>query len=331
MSSNSSSDEVDAYSNKINQRLGKAIDHLKQLKDVQRFYSDRSDKSYRALTFIGNSLDKFDIDIYENDIDIRLFDAEFVQVLSKLLLYLYEIRHDLDFDVVIDLDLSDRPRDLNEKRIFTLNYVILISHELECNSLELYTQFVLKQGLKALLSFLDDDTFLKQNQCFLGDGDFSEFVDSAAINLFNMRFTCDELRHVWVDLNAVNVLAKIGRIKDSSKFISYATLLYVADDLQIETLKDIFLLAELLLAHLLKAKHRFEKNNVKRAWKKINFKGKLVAYQTLHINVGNSFKLSVVYILDCLYKLACNPKVKSKMYFMNEMKSCLRTIFYEGK
>jgi hypothetical protein len=312
----------------INQKLTDALNYLKSVKDLilTKIFTDSS-KAYSSFIFISNSLDKYDIGSYENDIDINLFDNEFIEIISNLLAYLHSIRYELVFVIDLDLDLSERPKDLNEKRLYILNHLIYITFKLEQHSIQLCNVLILKRVLETMLSFLKDEKFFRQNQYFLENGDL---IDSIVINVFSLRLTGDQLRYIWEKLDAVNILLKISQTQKKSRFLALASIAYIANDSYLESLKEIYYLFKIITEKLLVCKSCFEDGDVNRVWSKIYFKGKLIQYKTLHIEMGNSVQVSLVYLLDCLYKLACNPKLKSRIYFELGIKDCLKVFIVDG-
>lgn len=317
--------------NNINQKLTSAINNLKRSKEsiLTKIFTESS-ITYSSLIFISKSLDNYDIDQYENDIDINLFDSEFIQIICSLLEHLYEVRYELDLAIEFDLDSADTPRNLNERRLFMLGNLIFITYEIEQNSIEICNQMVTCQVLDTFLFFLNDEKFFNLNQYFLVNGDFSDFIDSLMINIFSLRFTGVEFRHLWDKLDAVRIMIKISKLKETCRFLALATVAYICNDTQLENLDEMYLLFEIIVKKFLQCKTHFEKRDFKRIWGKIYFKGELMECETLHANMGNSLKQSLVYLLDCLYRLACNPKLKSKIYFKTGIKDCLKTFVAEG-
>ena len=313
---------------KTNVRLSRAISYLHNIKDLTRIFSDFSD-GYSAFIFIGKSLERFAIDIHEDDIDMDMFlRNEFVEIIAILLTYLYEIRYELDFNTDIDFDEAEYANDRNEKRIHVLNFLVFICFELEKNSLVFCDRLMDTQTLKVMLNFLNDEKYIKLNE---NSEDFEGLIDSLVMNVFNLRFTFRTHTQAWRDSNAVNILMKIGKLRESIQFVAHCTVAFIIDEIQIEKLPEMNALIYTLTRQLASCKRDFNENKFSRKWEKNYFNGTYLYYNSHNKDMGNSLYIPMIDLLQCLSKLSVNDNIRDDVYFNNGIKSCLIAFLSKGK
>ena len=311
----------------VNAKLLKEVEHLNGYVSQPAKIFTHSD-GYDAFIFIGKSVYNFEIDL-----NALVAAKGFVDFLANLTLYMFEARNTLNFNIDVDPHEAEHANDVNEKHIQALSYLLYITNKLENASSEFRVQFVLKQGLKGYMGFLGDDKFVHANKQ-TGIVDPSEnpidLIDYIILNTDCLRSTCDDHRQVWRDLNSFNILLKIAKAKASTLFDAYKTISYIVDDKQIESsMNDMRTILKNISKLLVQCKSDFSDDLFDRQTIEIYFKGKPMACET-QMYQDEDISVKMIGLLECLYKLSVNDKIKSELYFKYDMKSCLRVFLEKG-
>ena len=143
----------------LNVTLHKALDFLKDyMNDASLICTETNGFCYSALIFIGKA-------IYVCDIDFSIFTVkDFEMVVFKLLIYLYEIRNELKFEIRVNLSNAEFAKDKHEMRLFALSYTLFIANRVSRFSANFCSRFVQIQGLKCYFLFLADKQFMRINK-----------------------------------------------------------------------------------------------------------------------------------------------------------------------
>ena len=319
---------LEANSDRVSDTINIAVNYLNDLQDPDKVFKHAN--RFNALVFIGKS-------IYHNfDIEYSLFVAKhFEELISRLMLYLYEIHHELDFSIPIDPDNAEVATDLAEKRILLFSYLLYVTNIITRRSKEFCVQFVLKGGLKAYLLFLSDEKFVKKNKDFKLNnltGFPLDLPNYITLNILNLSIkTCDEHRKIWTDLSAVNILLSIALVQGSSLLNSYWSIVYILDDQQIESLKEIQSIVNLLIRLLIQCNNDFNTNYFDREDRQIDFNGKTLDCEVHVVKDVNFVSTSITGLLECLYKLSVNDKLKTDIYSKYDIKNCVKSFLSKGK
>lgn len=232
------SQDLNANIEKRDDELEKAIDYLNKLDTSCKIFYDSVGFNY--YVFIGKAI----YFSYKYDINFEVFlNKNFETFISNLLEYLFKIRKQLVFNVKIDPHKAQRACDLNDKHIIGLSYALYITNSISTRiPSEFYAKFLVNNGLKYYLGFLNDDAFVQANYhseiCSLS-GDL-ELFDQIMLTITTIcKKTCDDFRKLWSDLDCVNTLFNIAKIKESTWFYAYLNISFIIDDKQIENFEEI--------------------------------------------------------------------------------------------
>ena len=188
--------------------------------------------------------------------------------------------------------------------------------------------------MKAYILFLRDEKFIEKNKDVkIADlsNNSEDLLEYLIANVCTLRNTSEEFRYKWNELNAIEILLKLSKIKKSKLFEIHCLITYIMDDIQIETLCDIDYIIETMAKYLLKCKNDFQAENFDRITVKVKMNSSTLNCQVHRVLVEES-KTSITLnaILNSFYKLSVNPIMKSKIYFKNELKSCLGIFLLKG-
>ena len=191
----------------LNETLSKCLDYLKNFnKQLGKLLTDK--KAYNAFIFISKSL--YDL---QDEIDMTLFDtSSFEIILAGFFVNFYEIRDELKLNLIIKPHAAEISNDFDEKRIHLFSNLLFVTNKLTFRWKTFGARFVLKDGLKPFFLFMNDDKFLTKNrQAKINDLSCEpiDMIDYFELNVYCLRFTCDEYKEVWLKLDAINVLLKV--------------------------------------------------------------------------------------------------------------------------
>jgi hypothetical protein len=196
-------------------------------------------------------------------------------------------------------------------------------------------EFAQKQGLKAYLSFLNDEKFCQKNiNTILVDFSDDPFglLDFLALNLSSLSIkTADDLKQIWSSFDSVKILLNLAKLKSSTLSDAYTTLCYILDDKQIESLTEIHLIADLISGSLRKCSKDFDNNIDRRIKRQIIFKGKPINCSVQVFRSEANVDTSMIVLLESLYRLSVNDKLKNDIYFRCDMKNCFKSFLKNGK
>ena len=314
---------------KINEELRRAIDYLNALTQPCLIFEDKN--GYDALIFIGKSLSSLPV----SELDFDLFrQKNFELFIANLLAYLIKISNELTFDVKTDSRQAHNATTLNEKRIHALDYLLYLTNSLIDNSKTFSEQFLLNNGVKAHFLLMNDQEFIEKSLNYtltdLTGADWS-LLDKMAMNVTCMSTrTCDDHKRLWTDLDSVKILLKIAKLKETTSFYAYMTISYILDDRQIETLLAIRSILELITKLLTQCSNDFESDFFDRKKRKVKFKTKSIECEVHRVQDANRVFISITTLLQCLYKLAVNDKIKNFLYFRHDIENCLKAFLSKG-
>lgn len=291
-------------------------------------------KSYSSLVLIGKAINS-DLDYVEFDVfSLNRFDRVILNYLNKI----YEIRANIDFQTKTDWKNAETAIDQNEILAQTFAYVIDIVNEIVQCSIEFCFLFVRNDCLRLCLEFLKDESFLnKSEQVKILYGNpisIPNYLTMIISNLANR--TCDELKHVWTSLNAVEILLKIEeKVNQTTRLNSYHTLAYLLDDRHIETLlfeqNKMNTILDALFCLLSKVSVDFRKRDFHRISIHVHFREKPMKCEIHHVRRDDGILTSFGGILVRIYKLALNDSIKHTIYYNECIKGCFETILKRGK
>ena len=277
--------------------------------------------------------------------DIKeLIVNNFEEFISKLLTHMFTLRDELDFRVNLDRAFNNSFNeaalaltDLNEKRILVFASLLWSTNQLFRRSNEFCSKYLLKQGAKAFLLYLSDESFVnrnknvKLNDFTANQSDPLEYI-TLNISILSAK-TCAEHKHVWSELEVVPPLLRIAKLKESTMLRAYTALSYILDDKLIEGLTEIHSVIDTIAKYLNKCKQDFEAGRFFRLQQQITLRGGMQLDCLVHsARIDNSPAMAGMHgLLECLFNLSVNDKLKSDIYFKNEMKSCFKTFLQKGR
>lgn len=274
----------------------------------------------------------------------ELIVNNFEEFISNLLTHMFTLRGELDFSVNIDRVFNDSfyeaalaLTDLNERRILVFACLLWSTNQLFRSSNEFCSKFLLKQGAKAFLLYISDESFVNQNKNVkLNDftANQSDPIEYMTLNISILSAkTCAEYKHVWLELDVVQPLLRIAKLNESKMLRAYSALSYILDDTLIEGLAEIHSVIDTISKYLNKCKKDFKADRFFRLKQQIVLRSGMQLDGLVHFaKIDNSETLSGIHgLLECLFNLSVNDKLKSDIYFKNGMKSCLKTILQKGR
>ncbi len=312
---------------KLVETIHQAIDYLNDLNEPSKIFKFAN--RFNALIFIGKT-------IYHNlEISYGVFAAKHFDVfMAKLMLYLFEIHHELDLNIQIEPERAEDSIDNDEKRILLLSYLLYIINIITRRSKDFCVQFVEHDGLKACLLFLSDDKFIRKNRNAKINnltGFPLDLINYVTLNILNLSIkTCEYQREIWLDLESVKILLNAASVQKSALLNAYWSIVYIVSDQQIENLKDIYSIVNLLVRLLIQCNNDMTEDLFDREDRQIEFNGKILDIEVHVVKDENFVSTSLTGLLECLYKLSLNEKLKSEIYVKHDIKHCLKSFLSKG-
>jgi len=310
--------------------LNQALDFLNDyLHDASVMFNETNGFCYSALIFIGKTIRSLEID-YKVFV-LKNFDA----IINKLMFYLYEIRHELKFEIRVNPSNAEHGKTLHVLRMFALSYILFIANQIFRNSEKFCLKFVENLGLKPYLLFLSDENFIEKckNVEINALNDYRiNLLDYLTSNLNCLRYTCDTYKQIWVDMDVMNILLKVSPLKESIKTTTYITLAYIITETQVENLKELSSILETIFEFLMQARADFILNNFKRRKVNMEIRGKEFDDGLIHCVISD--KSTVVgfrALLESLKRFSVNDRIKCEIYFQRDLRSFLRVFLTKGK
>ena len=309
--------------------IKEAVDYVTRIDESTRVFEDAN--GYAALIYIG----KF-IGYYTPIVDFTMFVAKGFEVfIANLMNHFYEIRNEMNFLLDIDAYYAEKAETLDQKRTLVLTYLLYTTNQIILKSVEFCVQFVLKGGLKAYLNFLSDEKYIRTNfDALIHDiGRVSHSLfDYITLNLYTLSTkTCDDFKQTWNDLDSVNVLLKVAKLKKSTEFNAYRAISCIADDKQIESLTEVYSIIDTIVHYLIACKNDFINERFNRSEYQVNFKGSVLKCKYHAVFTDERILLGMKGFLDSLYQLSVNDTVRNDIYFKKDVKDCLKTFLSKGK
>ena len=319
--------------NEFTFEISKATNYLKQFTQDQPDRILKDKKSYSSLILIGKTL--YD---HSENVDFEVFiKNSFDQVILNYWKEIFKIRMNIDFKTKIDWRNAETAIEKNEILVQTFNFLFFITTQILIRSVGLCFLFVQNDGLRLCLELLNDKAFIIKNKDVKvgiqsNPLDITEYISALIIQHLVVN-TCDELKHVWTSLNAAEVLFEIAKVNSTNRLNSYFSLAYLLDDKQIEKLaeeNEMKLILNSFIKLIIKASESFKKNDFRRIIKEVNFKGKPIKCDIHYIEREDGIWNSVTGILNCLYQLAVNDKIKFVIYSEENFKNYFKIFLEKG-
>jgi hypothetical protein len=317
--------------NELTVTLNQALDFLNDyLHDASILFIETNGLCYSALIFIGKTIRSFEIDF--KVFILKNFDA----IINKLMFYLYEIRHELKFEIRVNPSNAEHGKTLHVLRMFALSYILFIANQIFRNSEKFCLKFVEKLGLKPYLLFLSDENFIEKcKNVEINDLNNYRinFLDYLTLNLNCLRYTCDTYKQIWVDMDVMNILLKVSPLKETMKITTYTTLAYILTETQVENLKELSSILNIIFEFLMQARADFILNNFKRCKVNMEIRGIEFDNGLIHCVIKSDKSIVVGFraLLESLKRFSVNDRIKCEIYFQRDLKSFFKIFLTKGK
>ena len=303
-----------------------SVSYLKGLKNISEVFEDFNGFYKAAIFFltqiISPDLLEWFIENSSPDLFIKFFE------------YFNKIQNELIFNgkTVIDMnDLKKAVNNLDAERATLYRLLLLSINQYLKYSVNFCIRFSTNGGLKSWLKYLTDEKYLEKNlnvKLILNDGIFNP-IDFLVLNISSLSKACEENKKVWIELNTIDVLLKLVKLKESLRNDAYSAIVNIADDKQLETLPEMKSVKQMVVGSLEKVANDFEKGIFRRDMRQMNIRGELLNCEVMIYNTGDTAS-SVVFQLNLIYKLCINKKLRTELYFEHNLMKHLKIIFLNG-
>ncbi len=197
----------------LNAQLRKKLAFLGHLKDPETIVECQN--AYEAIFDVSKVIAS-NSGTNPNDclIDYQIFaDERMDLVFGDLILYLYEIRESFDLSLANVTELKSNPSQ-SERCASIFSLVIYLSNLITCVNFNFKLLFQQSNGLKAMFKILETESFvLKYSSLELSP--FNKWkmamFDFIVMSLSTLSMDSQDYKHVWNNLNAIEILTKISK------------------------------------------------------------------------------------------------------------------------
>ena len=248
---------------KLNEKILLGISYLTNLKEAKDIFVD--DTAFSAFVYIHKGVSYGD-----NELDRENFcKNDFPSFLAKLLMYLYNIYKEIEFeDDIIEVFYAKKSANLNEKRVYALNSCLYIVNINAMRNVDFSTQYLSSEGLDAHFAFISDEDFTTMHINTMIDN-FS-LIEYFVLNICSLSKLCDETKTKWVNLNSVDALLNIKKKKTSCELDACIAITNIVDDKQIENIIELNSVIDLLIKQITQASDEFESGDLNRQTRQIS-------------------------------------------------------------
>ena len=201
------------------------------------------------------------------------------------------------------------------------------------NNLKFKFGFQKSNGLKAYLSFLRDEEFVQKN-LNLSMNPFRSatlyILDYITLNLSVLSNNSEDYRVKWHEMDAIDILLKTATTKSTTLDYCYNTILYIATDKQIETLTEIHDYSNTLISRVEATSNDFINDRFNRQKRQILEEDGIVNIEVHCVRDSNNLFTPIRGVLNSLYIIAVNDKLKQQLYFDTKLKEYLKVIIRKG-
>ena len=298
---------------RINQKT--PVECLEYFSTLSAIEFIESKQAYIDIYLLKKLLKKPVFDNFQIFIDYKCID-----IFSKLLLKYFEIKSELDYQNYKEsIDDANEEADLNERKISIFDSLLFIINKLAFKSINLGLYLNKKTFIKILYDFALDDQFIKNSTMSIKNTIFS--------NLTILVLYSDENKFDWLNIVSIDSLIKILENTTNSYIARQINIIigYLANDDQIQQLKQIENYSNELLKHLELIANKFESNEV---LKKIKCDYLTESKRMVKDLYSSHFNGMLTGTLNLMIRLSINQKEKKKFY-LNGIKST-KIIIYKG-
>lgn len=214
--------------NFTNDNIIKILDYLTEFEDQGKLIAD--DVSFQSICYLRTISFIYGIpiewSIYSNKNSQDLF--------GNILLYLSSICNKFDFETD-QIEKTYVPNaSLNKKRISIFSALIELINSISSTSIDFNVKFNSSVGLKALIEFLKNDSFVEK----IVKEKKSNLLICLLGNLNWLSKCSDDSKSYWQQLGAYEILGKLKNLNENEKLTVYQATVNIATDKQLEKLND---------------------------------------------------------------------------------------------
>lgn len=290
------------------------LEHYSQIKDYKKLI--RSKTSYVDFYLLKKLLKKPIFNDFHIFIQLNSFELFY-----SMLVELCEIKNKLNYnDYVEQTEDPDLDSVSNQRKISIFDSLLFIINKLAFKSVHLALYLNKKSLIKLLYDFVQDEDFIKLSLISIKNTLFS--------NLTILVLYSDENKNDWYDLDSFQISLELLKKYTDNAYITRQIniiLAYLANDNQIEMLKEIEDYTNVLLIHLNQIAKKMENNE---PLKKIKCEYLTETKKMIKGLYSSYFNGMLTGTLNLLYRLAINKKEKEKV-FLTQMES-IRIILFKG-
>ena len=302
---------------RINQKsLSEILEYLIELKDAQLIIENK--QVYIDLFYLKKMVKKSLFTEFHLFIKYKVVD-----LFCSILLKFYEIKNELEFEDYVE-NVDDANADeacVKDRKISILDCLLFIINKCAFKSINLSLYFNNKRLIKILCDFVVNDDFINKSVPSIKNTLFS--------NMTILVLYSDENKQDWLEIAPVSLLLTLINKYSTNAYISRQITIiigYLANDKQIEDLKQIESYSNVLLNHLQEIAKKIELNE---SLKKIKCEYLTETKKMVTQNIYSSyFNGMLTGTLNLLIRLAVNQSEKKKI-FSNGL-NAIQVIIYKG-
>jgi hypothetical protein len=214
------------------------------------------------------------------------------------------------------------------------NIILNLTNFLTASSRKFCIKFFEIGGAKWMINILANEEYMKNS-------DNQNIVHLILLNITLLSNEADFYKPEWAEYDAVNVLLKVARVQELFKRPAYSSVLKIANDTQISEMYEISEISSIFINSLTKAsneiiEYKQKGETVPRETKEFREdfeqKEKSQIFQVYFVceNSGVKHRYPVTSIINTIYKLSVNDKIKYDLYIKYNLKDPLRVFLIEG-
>ena len=299
----------------VDTKLIEALDYLNNIKNPSLMVKD--ELFHSSLIYIKSSL------FINQNLDLNIFlEKNSHEVFSELLNYLCTMCDELDIDNYVE---KQQPPCENTVKVEMLFIILSLVNILISRSVKFNTHINKTLIIMGHFHLLRSDNFIEK----CGKNKLVYYLEFVVGNInWLSRYCGEENRKKWVELEGITLLIKLSKLSEACILSAYQAISNIANEKQIEAinqadiqfgLKNLIKTFKSVTNGLLKNKSSIVDGTIQ-----VIISDKTIQKQA-HFIIGNG-RQSVFGIIQALYKLAVNDKIKEEIYFGFKVKEDLRII-----
>jgi hypothetical protein len=294
--------------------------------EIASFFANKTARD--ALFFIGKYL-AFEV---VHDYEPFLF-SNFNVFITALLSHFSAFEKTLEFTCQeFALDQAESESNPEGIKVLCLKYGLFITNHLSKNSEGFCRRFIKTSGIKSLLDILNDEEFTQKNHSAvltLWHGQEFSLIDYFLAIIGNLSQRCNDLKHLWTQMNASETLLKLIRNYSIETLADVTCIANLTLDKQLERPE----MSDKVCKHLSRLLEEFSiaiGSSITRYLKFIFENQKRVECEVACIINEDHTTITLFEVLDVLYNLSLNLKLSEALYFGHNAKDCLMSILAKG-